>query len=75
MKVKIFYEAVHTMEIELDEKYRPLCETSEEDYTDEKSAMTTEMINNINAYIQQIDPNFVDSTGMVGIDVDVDWEW
>lgn len=75
MKVKVFYEAVRTMEIDLNEKYRPLCEKHEEDYTDAEENIINEMIDSIDSYIKQIDPNFEESTGMIGIDVNIDWDW
>lgn len=75
MKIKVYYEAVRTMEIDVDEKYRSLCEKANDDYTKSEEVAISDMIDDIDTYIQQIDPDFVNSTGMVGIDVDVDWEW
>ena len=77
MKVEVYYEAVRTIVIDLDEKYRPLVQKIEGDYeyTDQEESVVSEMINSIDDYIAQIDPDFEQSTGMVGIDVNVDWEW
>ena len=74
MKVKVYYSAIHTMEVDVDEKYRSLCD-KDDDFTDEEENLTTEMIDKIDAYIQQIDPNISESHGLVGIDCDIDWEW
>lgn len=70
MKVKVYYKAIQTMEVELPEEFEEFVKN--DDYMNPK---IEDVVEHLERYISQIDPNFVRSLGMIGIDNNIDWDW
>jgi len=73
MKTTVYYTANRTMEIDLPDKYNEILTLKDEKFNDAEDALVTEVIDYIDNYIRQIDPDFCESCGMTG--KNVEWEW
>jgi len=73
MKVTAYYTATRTMDIDLPDKYDKIVGAKAEELLDSDNTLDEEMINYIDNYIRQIDPEFYESCGITG--KNVDWEW
>ena len=74
MKTTVYYLANRTMDIDIPAEYDEILKASFEELQEvEKNISVTELIEYIDDYIRQIDPDFVESCGMTG--ENLDWEW
>ena len=71
MKTTVYYLANRTMDIDMPAEYDEVLKATNEDLQD--NLPVEEMINYIDNYIRQIDPDFVESCGITG--KNMEWEW
>ena len=71
MKTTVYYLANRTMDIDMPAEYDEVLKATNEDLQD--NLPVEEMINYIDNYIRQIDPDFVESCGITG--ENMEWEW
>lgn len=73
MKATVYYTAIRTMEIDFPDKYNEIFVSKDEEFNEAEDVLATETIDYIDNYIRQIDPDFIESCGLTG--KNVEWEW
>ena len=71
MKAKVSYLAIHEIVIDIDERFSSTIKNDDE----ATEAECDKMVDWIDNYIMQIDPDFSQSCGMEGIDFKGYWDW